>query len=156
MGEVRAFGLQRDALVRRPGRYGPGRRAALSLLTDGWLDALFQEAAAGATDLCLVAVGGYGRQELAPGSDIDLLLLHRGTAAQVAPIADRIWYPIWDAGIALDHSVRTVAEARRLASVDIKFATPWFCSVVAKPVTSSQATVDVAPLRRKPRPRRMI
>jgi len=120
VGEVRAFGLQRDALVRRPGRYGPGRRAALSLLTDGWLDALFQEAAAGATDLCLVAVGGYGRQELAPGSDIDLLLLHRGTAAQVAPIADRIWYPIWDAGIALDHSVRTVAEARRLASVDIK------------------------------------
>ena len=55
-------------------------------------------------------------------------------------------------------SCKTAARsaARRLASVDIKFATPWFCSVLAKPVTSSQATVDVAPLRRSPRPRRMM
>ena len=73
-----------------------------------------------ADGVCLVAVGGHGRQELAPGSDLDLVLLHRIDPRRAAAIAQELWYPIWDAGIALDHSVRTVAEARRLASEDIK------------------------------------
>jgi [protein-PII] uridylyltransferase len=105
-GELRSFSFERDALVRRPGPFGTGRRLALSALTDEWLKGLFDSVNHTGVDLCLVAVGGYGRQELAPGSDIDLLLLHRKSAEAVAPIADKIWYPIWDTGISLDHSVR--------------------------------------------------
>ncbi|MFE0197889.1 [protein-PII] uridylyltransferase [[Kitasatospora] papulosa] len=102
----------------------PPRRAALARLTDAWLDGLFTTAAerAGIRGAALVAVGGYGRGELSPRSDLDLLLLHDGTAdaAAVAALADGIWYPVWDLGLALDHSVRTPGEARRTAGEDLK------------------------------------
>jgi len=68
-----------------------------------------------------VALGGYGRRELLPGSDLDVLLLHGGRAG-IAAMADRIWYPIWDSGTRLDHAVRTTAEARRVARTDLKVA----------------------------------
>ncbi|MFC8553286.1 [protein-PII] uridylyltransferase, partial [Streptomyces sp. NPDC057273] len=100
---------------------GPPRRAALARLTDDWLTGLFT-AARPPRGVALVAVGGYGRGELSPRSDLDLLLLHDGTAdaGAVAGLADRIWYPVWDLGLALDHSVRTPAEARRTAGDDLK------------------------------------
>ncbi|MFE0320157.1 [protein-PII] uridylyltransferase, partial [Streptomyces albogriseolus] len=75
----------------------------------------------GARGVSLVAVGGYGRAELSPRSDLDLLLLHDGSATgAVSALADRLWYPVWDLGLALDHSVRTPAEARRTAGEDLK------------------------------------
>ena len=58
--------------------------------------------------------------ELVPGSDLDLVLLHRTDPRRAARAADRMWYPIWDSGLRLDHSVRTVGEARRMASDDMK------------------------------------
>src|ERR1700751_6476554 len=64
--------------------------------------------------VALVAVGGYGRKELLPGSDLDVLLLHDGRDG-IAKIADRIWYPVWDSGAHLDHAVRTIPQARRVA-----------------------------------------
>lgn len=72
--------------------------------------------------VALVAVGGYGRGELSPRSDLDLLLLHDGSwkAGELSALADRIWYPVWDMGLALDHSVRTVAEARTTAAEDLR------------------------------------
>ena len=71
--------------------------------------------------VALVAVGGYGRKELLPGSDLDVLLLHDGREG-IAKIADRIWYPVWDSGARLDHAVRTVPQARRVARNDLKVA----------------------------------
>src|SRR5690606_11900805 len=67
----------------------------------------------------LVAVGSLGRGELAPGSDLDLVLLHTGRP-DVGRIADRIWYPVWDSAIGLDHSVRTVEEAVAVARDELK------------------------------------
>ncbi|MFE7053199.1 [protein-PII] uridylyltransferase, partial [Streptomyces californicus] len=103
---------------------GPPRRAALARLTDDWLTGLFTAAATrtGVRGAALVAVGGYGRGELSPRSDLDLLLLHDGKAdpAALAALADAVWYPVWDLGIALDHSVRTPAEARKTAGEDLK------------------------------------
>ncbi|MFD8294522.1 [protein-PII] uridylyltransferase, partial [Streptomyces lavendulae] len=105
-------------------RSGPSRRSALSALSDHWLSALFAAAAreTGVRGAALVAVGGYGRAELSPRSDLDLLLLHDGKAEPraLAALADRLWYPVWDLGLALDHSVRTPAEARRTAAEDLK------------------------------------
>ena len=94
-------------------------RLELARLTDGWLAELFAEAGGVGTGAALVAVGGFGRRELAPGSDLDLLLLHP-PGVTVTSVADALWYPIWDAGLRLDHSVRTVAEARRLAGADLR------------------------------------
>jgi len=71
--------------------------------------------------VALVAVGGYGRRELLPRSDLDVVLLHAGRD-DIASIADRIWYPMWDSGAELDHAVRTVPQARRVARADLKVA----------------------------------
>jgi [protein-PII] uridylyltransferase len=118
------YAAARLLLLTEKERSGPPRRAALAKLTDEWLSALFAAAALeqGVRGAALVAVGGYGRGELSPRSDLDLLLLHDGSASPsaVAAIADRIWYPVWDLGLALDHSVRTPAEARRTAGEDLK------------------------------------
>lgn len=117
MTDIRAL---REEVVRCSER--SGRRTALTSVTDEWLTTLFTEAVDGASGYCLVCVGSHGRRELSPGSDLDLLLIHSGDAAGAAQVADRLWYPIWDAGLALDHSVRTVAESRRAATADLKVA----------------------------------
>ncbi|MFC7919665.1 [protein-PII] uridylyltransferase [Streptomyces cinereoruber] len=115
------YAAARLLLLHEKERSGPPRRTALARLTDDWLAGLFA-AAAPPRGTALVAVGGYGRSELSPRSDLDLLLLHDGTAdkAAIAALADRIWYPVWDLGLALDHSVRTPAEARATAADDLK------------------------------------
>ncbi|WP_351223514.1 [protein-PII] uridylyltransferase [Streptomyces sp. NPDC002133] len=118
------YAAARLRLLQEKARSGPPRRAALARLTDDWLSALFTTAAQsiGVRGAALVAVGGYGRGELSPRSDLDLLLLHDGSAdaGAVASLADRIWYPVWDLGLALDHSVRTPGEARKTAGDDLK------------------------------------
>ncbi|MCF3166225.1 [protein-PII] uridylyltransferase [Streptomyces violaceoruber] len=118
------YAAARLRLLQQEARSGPPRRAALARLTDDWLTGLFTAAATrtGVRGAALVAVGGYGRGELSPRSDLDLLLLHDGKAdpAALAALADAVWYPVWDLGIALDHSVRTPGEARKTAGEDLK------------------------------------
>lgn len=116
------YAAARLRLLQEGARSGPPRRAALAELTDDWLSGLFDAGADKLRGISLVAVGGYGRGELSPRSDLDLLLLHDGSAdpGAVASLADRIWYPIWDLGLDLDHSVRTPAEARKTAGEDLK------------------------------------
>ncbi|MFJ7045922.1 [protein-PII] uridylyltransferase [Streptomyces sp. NPDC101112] len=115
------YAAARLRLLQEEARSGPPRRAALAELTDDWLAGLFGAGAGELRGASLVAVGGYGRGELSPRSDLDLLLLHDGSDDKaVAALADRIWYPVWDLGLALDHSVRTPAEARKTAAEDLK------------------------------------
>ncbi|MBQ0996143.1 [protein-PII] uridylyltransferase [Streptomyces nigra] len=115
------YAAARLRLLTEGARSGPPRRSALAQLTDDWLTGLFAAGAEATRGVALVAVGGYGRGELSPRSDLDLLLLHDGgDATAVATLADRIWYPVWDLGLALDHSVRTPAEARKTAADDLK------------------------------------
>ncbi|MFJ8538457.1 [protein-PII] uridylyltransferase [Streptomyces sp. NPDC093591] len=115
------YAAARLHLLTEGAQSGPPRRSALAELTDDWLTGLFAAGAEGLRGVSLVAVGGYGRGELSPRSDLDLLLLHDGSdSGAVAALADRIWYPVWDLGLALDHSVRTPAEARKTAGEDLK------------------------------------
>jgi [protein-PII] uridylyltransferase len=100
----------------RPGLRRAALRDALSDAYDGWLRDLLPDV----SGLALVAVGGLGRREPAPYSDLDLVLLHTGKVEGLAPLADSIWYPIWDAGIGLDHSVRTPDQAVAVAKDDLK------------------------------------
>jgi [protein-PII] uridylyltransferase len=92
-------------------------RARRSADADRWLAGLLPAE----PGVALLAVGGFGRRELLPGSDLDLLLLHDGVPG-ICDIADQIWYPVWDAGVRLDHSVRTPAEVRQAAAADLKVA----------------------------------
>jgi [protein-PII] uridylyltransferase len=108
----------RNALVARRSLVGAELRAALVELYDGWLVDLFGDHGPGVS---LVAVGGLGRRDPAPGSDLDLVLVHDGRP-DVASLADKLWYPIWDTGVGLDHSVRTVDEAVAVARADLKAA----------------------------------
>ncbi|MEZ0074045.1 [protein-PII] uridylyltransferase [Planotetraspora sp. GP83] len=96
----------------REGRSGPGAKG-------GFPEERGAAGPPGISGVALVAVGSLGRGELAPGSDLDLVLLHNGRD-DVGRIADRIWYPIWDSGVGLDHSVRTVDEAVKVAREDLK------------------------------------
>ena len=110
-------------------------RAERVQVLDDWLAGLLTEALAGTprtggrggaepgrpadAGLALVAVGSLGRRELPPLGDLDLVLVHDGRA-ETAALADALWYPIWDAGLRLDHSVRTIAEAVAVAGDDVK------------------------------------
>ena len=82
----------------------------------------FADAGCPETGVALVAVGGYGRQELAPFSDLDLVLVHDRAVGTGQWAAD-LWYPLWDSGADIDHSVRTVEEVLERAAGDLKVAT---------------------------------
>lgn len=70
--------------------------------------------------IALMAVGGLGRRETMPYGDLDLVLLHSGKVPELARIADAVWYPVWDAKLGLDHSVRTPEQAVAVAEADLK------------------------------------
>jgi hypothetical protein len=95
------------------GRWSAARRAEL---VDTCLCELFDGAEA-PEGVALVALGGYGRGELLPASDVDLLILHDGgDPPATAALAERILYPLWDAGMAVGHGVRTNEESLALAA----------------------------------------
>jgi [protein-PII] uridylyltransferase len=114
--------LDRGPLLADRTHTGAAWCAQHTLLLDEWLAALFEASSPSASGIALVAVGGYGRSELCPASDIDLMLVHH-KRTNVREVADRIWYPIWDAGLKLGHSVCTVQQALRLAAEDLDTAT---------------------------------
>ncbi|MEA3077852.1 MAG: [protein-PII] uridylyltransferase, partial [Actinomycetota bacterium] len=94
---------------------GQGRWASTPSELDDWLRSLLGDE----PSVALMAVGSYGRGDAAPFSDLDLVLIHKGRK-DIKQVADRLWYPIWDRGVGLDHSVRTVKEALAVADSDLK------------------------------------
>lgn len=96
-------------------------REALLDLHELWLTTKAAELGISAgSGFALVATGGLGRREFVPYSDLDLMLLHDDQPAEaVSQVAEALWYPLWDANIRLDHSVRTVSEALEVAGTDI-------------------------------------
>ncbi len=72
--------------------------------------------------MALVALGGYGRSELFPFSDIDILLLHESSAEKnLGPVTEALFYPLWDAGLEVGHSVRSVKACMKDAKKDFFF-----------------------------------
>jgi len=120
-------------------------------LIDDWLESLFHlgvAAAAGSPGgAALVAIGGYGRSELCPQSDLDVMLLHAGRD-DIASIAERVWYPIWDEGLKLGHSVSTIREALTLADTDLDSAT----ALLSARHIAGDATADCRPRGSRPAP----
>jgi [protein-PII] uridylyltransferase len=99
-------------------------RDALLDLNEFWLTTKATEIGITPTSgFAIVATGGLGRGELLPFSDLDLTLVHDDMPRDiVTQVAELLWYPLWDANIHLDHSVRTVPEALQVAGKDISAA----------------------------------
>ena len=100
---------------------GPAIERARSL--DAALRELTTSALGDSASLAVVAVGGYGRGQLSPHSDIDLLILV-GASSDVTPASVRgLLYPLWDAGFEVGHAVRTPKETIERAGSDLDAAT---------------------------------
>ncbi|TVQ35542.1 MAG: [protein-PII] uridylyltransferase [Geminicoccaceae bacterium] len=77
-----------------------------------------------AEGLAVVAVGGYGRAELAPHSDVDLLFLHGyKPSARIEQLVETVLYTLWDLGLKVGHAVRSVDDALRAARNDTTIMT---------------------------------
>lgn len=91
---------------------------------DEVLQFLWQKHLSTETTVSLIAVGGYGRGELHPHSDIDLLVLLDDSVAETPPEALSVFLTqLWDIGLEIGHSVRTIGECRQQAEDDITIAT---------------------------------
>jgi len=132
---------QRELLLADDRLKGAAWCRAHSDLVDCWLAELLSQACDSdlPSGLALVAIGGYGRSELCPGSDIDVMLVH-DRIPDLRSIADRIWYPIWDLGLKLGQSVTTVKEALALADDDLDTATALLSArhIAGDPTLSAQ------------------
>ena len=119
----------RAALLADTDAAGCGVRPRPGGRLDAALAEVFADAAAGNIRVALVALGSYGRRELCPGSDVDVLLLHdvrgRQRATRSSDLAERCWYPLWDAGFVTGHGLRTVKESLALADEDLDALTSF-------------------------------
>tara|TARA_B100001250_G_scaffold53463_1_gene41579 strand:- start:667 stop:2964 length:2298 start_codon:yes stop_codon:yes gene_type:complete len=119
-------GLFIDDLLLEGSTTGSVFCAELTKRVDQFIEEIF-EAAGSPPEIAVCAIGGYGRKELCPGSDIDVLLIH-DQSVDVLPIAEKIWYPLWDAGLKLGHQVGTQEEILSLAESSLETATSLLSS----------------------------
>ena len=130
--EIARLLADREALAsQRPAAGGWAVVRALSDAVDRAVVGIWQRLGPkGSSDtVALVAVGGYGRRELAPASDIDLMVLHAGVDSHgskaVAEAAEALFYELWDSGMQVGHSVRTLKEALAIAKADLSAETAF-------------------------------
>lgn len=89
--------------------------------SDSAISALFDSLGELSKGASIAAVGGFGRGELSPGSDLDLLILHRNKSeSELLEITNALLYPLWDQGFKIDHSVRNLSENREAAEIDLR------------------------------------
>lgn len=103
---------------------GTRERRLRSNESDRLISELFLASGADSEEVAIAAVGSFGRGELSPGSDLDIVILHTGSysAAQLTEIVNSILYPLWDKKVKVDHSVRTRSEVKSALSEDLKVA----------------------------------
>ncbi len=110
-------------LAYSPGHHGRWSARRRTALVDRCLVELFEDAGA-PRGTALAALGGYGRGELAPASDLDVLILRpEGGTGGVQDLAEALLYPLWDAGFTLGHAVRTPEECLAFAAGTLPAAT---------------------------------
>jgi len=116
--------INREELFADRSRVGAVFCRAYARRVDEWLQQLFKSELGSASGISLVAIGGYGRSALSPQSDLDVMLLHDGWRERdLEAAAQALWFPVWDAKIALGHSVRSIAQSVSLAEEDLDTAT---------------------------------
>jgi [protein-PII] uridylyltransferase len=110
------------------GAAGAETLAAMTEFVDGLIVGRYRDAVrhggddmatVGMQECCVMALGGYGRRELAPQSDIDLMFLFQpGAHKPVESLVRAVLHPLWDCGFQVGHSVRTITDCIELAEND--------------------------------------
>lgn len=113
----------RTPLLEAPDLAGTEYCRAHAAAADAWFADVMATATDDAEGLALVALGGYGRGELWPFSDLDVLLLHHKKRKDIQEVAERLWYPVWDRGLKLGHVVGTVDQTIEGAKAELDRAT---------------------------------
>ncbi|MCH4160031.1 MAG: nucleotidyltransferase domain-containing protein [Bifidobacterium sp.] len=115
-------------------RDGARKRAERSQVVNDSLKQLWDEAVSSvnfqvpSTGVGLAAVGSLARGQMGPNSDLDLVLMVEDRTLkqeQLAQFADKLWYPLWDSGLDLDHSVRTRSQCESVTDHDLPAAMGW-------------------------------
>ena len=106
--------------------------AAHAAIIDDLLIGLWRFHAMDSAHIALVAVGGYGRGELHPGSDIDIMLLLDDADPDNGKLSDFV-AALWDAGLEIGHSVRTVRDCEDEARRDVTVLTTLMESRTSRP-----------------------
>lgn len=117
---------QRETLEElwKQGLSGQALLTEQSRLADAFIVEHFEKASAedSSDSIAIIALGGYGRSELFPYSDIDLLILFREEAKEeMERVVNGVLYPLWDTGLDVGHGVRTVEECLSHAKDDFFF-----------------------------------
>lgn len=133
MSGLDADGVYRDGATKREQR----SQLVFTALRRLWNEAIEQTAATAAEHgenweqphgIGLAAVGSLARHQLGPCSDLDLVVMydpHEVDEATVTTIANHLWYPLWDSGLDLDHSVRTRQQCEAVTDSDLPAAMGW-------------------------------
>ena len=89
--------------------------------SDSVITSLFESLGNLSKGVSVAAVGGFGRGELSPGSDLDILILHKNKSdSDLLEVTNALLYPLWDQGFKVDHSVRTLTQNRDAAENDLR------------------------------------
>jgi [protein-PII] uridylyltransferase len=115
---ARSLDRQRRDIQKQPGADLCER---LSAACDAYFQRRLAELPPHKTPRAMIAVGGYGRAELCPRSDIDVLILYaKSVPKDAADLAKAVFHPLWDLGADLGHGVRSIPETLSLANEDWK------------------------------------
>lgn len=123
LSEPDADGVYRNGSAKRMARTNLAMRELEALWNEAVYSVPFQIPDSG---IGLAAVGSLARGQIGPASDLDLVLITADHVAlsttQLNEFANKLWYPIWDSGLDLDHSVRTVSRCESVTDHDLPAA----------------------------------
>lgn len=123
---IRTLHAERERLKHEHEQGLSGRELvkALTAAMDAAVRAVWRETVTVEDRIALVALGGYGREELSPHSDVDVMVLH--AARGIAPdVGKRLFYQLWDSGFTVGHAIRNVKDSLRLATTNLEAETSY-------------------------------
>ena len=132
-------GIYRDGAAKRAARTELAMRELAQLWHDAEVAVSFEIPHTG---IGLAAVGSLARGQIGPSSDLDLVLITDDhaplTDTQLVEFANHLWYPLWDSGLDLDHSVRTRSQCESVTDHDLPAAMGW---LDVRPVAGDAALI---------------
>ncbi len=125
LGRPDADGVYRDGAVKRRERSSLAVDAISRLWSQACESLQFDVPTEG---IALAAVGSLARGQMGPSSDLDLVVIMEPRVlkdSQISELTNKLWYPLWDCGLDLDHSVRTRQQCESVTDQDLPAAMGW-------------------------------